>query len=83
MKTFEKILLTNMERPGYTGSLADYEGTGGYKALKTVLGNVPPNDLIEMVKKSGLRGRGGAGFPHRREMGFYSQRSSRSQIPVL
>ena len=35
MKTFEKILLTNMEQPGYTGSLADYEGTGGYKALKS------------------------------------------------
>jgi NADH-quinone oxidoreductase subunit F len=55
MKTFDKILLTNMEQPGYTGSLSDYEGTGGYKALKTVLGNVPPNDIIEMVKKSGLR----------------------------
>ena len=70
MKTFDKILLTNMEQPGYTGSLPDYEGTGGYKALKTVLGNVPPNDIIEMVKKSGLRGRGGAGFPTGVKWGF-------------
>lgn len=63
MKTFEKILLRNMEQPGYTGSLADYERAGGYQALKTVLGGVSPADVIETVKQSGLRGRGGAGFP--------------------
>ena len=34
MKTFDKILLTNMEQPGYTGSLPDYEGTGGYKGVE-------------------------------------------------
>ena len=34
----------------------------GYEALKKALG-MPPNDIIEQVKASGLRGRGGAGFP--------------------
>src|SRR5437899_949469 len=38
MAQHEKILLKNMETPGYTGSLADYERTGGYQALKKVLG---------------------------------------------
>jgi NADH-quinone oxidoreductase subunit F len=52
-----------MSQPGYSGSLADYERAGGYQALKKVLGKIAPADITEMVKKSGLRGRGGAGFP--------------------
>ena len=63
MATHEPLLLKNMSQPGYIGSLADYERTGGYQALKKVLGKIPPAEIIEMVKKSGLRGRGGAGFP--------------------
>jgi NADH-quinone oxidoreductase subunit F len=63
MPPYELILLKNMSSPGYTGSLADYERTGGYQALRKVLGKVAPRDVTEMVKKSGLRGRGGAGFP--------------------
>ncbi len=59
-----------MEQPGYTGSLADYERAGGYQALKKVLGKVQPNDVTEIVKKSGLRGRGGAGFPTGVKWGF-------------
>jgi len=65
-----KILLKNMEQPGYTGSLEQYEQTGGYQALRKVIGGVDPNDIIEMVKKSGLRGRGGAGFPTGVKWGF-------------
>lgn len=63
MKTFEPILLKNMQQPGYSGSLAEYERAGGYQALKKVLTGVPPADVIDLVKQSGLRGRGGAGFP--------------------
>ena len=36
---------------------------GGYKAWKKVLDGISKEDVIETVKKSGLRGRGGAGFP--------------------
>jgi NADH-quinone oxidoreductase subunit F len=70
MPQFEKILLKNMEIPGYSGSLADYERAGGYQALRKILGKVPPAEVTETVKKSGLRGRGGAGFPTGIKWGF-------------
>jgi NADH-quinone oxidoreductase subunit F len=45
-------------------SLETYRSIGGYEALKKVYGGrMPPGDVIEEVKKSNLRGRGGAGFP--------------------
>jgi NADH-quinone oxidoreductase subunit F len=65
-----KILTHNMLQPGYTGSLADYERAGGYQALRKVVGKVPPDEITETVKKSGLRGRGGAGFPTGVKWGF-------------
>ncbi len=43
-------------------SLAGYRACGGYQALLKVL-SIPPSEVIEIVKRSGLRGRGGAGFP--------------------
>ncbi|GJL49881.1 NADH-quinone oxidoreductase subunit NuoF [Candidatus Nitrospira salsa] len=63
MAQYEKILFKNMEQPGYAGSLKEYEQYGGYQALRKVFGGVAPDDIIETVKQSGLRGRGGAGFP--------------------
>lgn len=45
-------------------SYENYMKTGGYAALRRILTEkIPPADVIEMVKASGLRGRGGAGFP--------------------
>ncbi|MFA9419569.1 MAG: NADH-quinone oxidoreductase subunit NuoF [Gammaproteobacteria bacterium] len=45
-------------------SMESYLKTGGYQALKKILGeNISREDVIEQVKASGLRGRGGAGFP--------------------
>ncbi|MFO8102023.1 MAG: FAD-dependent oxidoreductase [Dehalococcoidia bacterium] len=43
--------------------IEDYIGQGGYRALRKVLATMSPEDVIEEVKKSGLRGRGGAGAP--------------------
>ena len=45
-------------------SMESYLKSGGYQALKKILNDkIPPEDVIEEVKASGLRGRGGAGFP--------------------
>jgi len=41
----------------------EYLGVGGYEALRRVLAEMTPVDVIEEIKRSGLRGRGGAGFP--------------------
>ncbi|MEX5215281.1 MAG: NADH-quinone oxidoreductase subunit NuoF [Nitrospiraceae bacterium] len=70
MHTHEPILLKNMMQPGYSGSLADYERTGGYQALRQVLGKIAPAEVAAIVTKSGLRGRGGAGFPTGIKWGF-------------
>ncbi len=44
-------------------SIEDYLATGGYTALKKVLTSMTPKDVINEMSKSGLRGRGGGGFP--------------------
>jgi bidirectional [NiFe] hydrogenase diaphorase subunit len=44
-------------------SIEDYIGVGGYQALHEVLTEMQPAEVVEAITKSGLRGRGGAGFP--------------------
>lgn len=44
-------------------SIDEYIASGGYEATKKVLGGMTPETVIEEIKISGLRGRGGAGFP--------------------
>ncbi|MBI3007567.1 MAG: NADH-quinone oxidoreductase subunit F, partial [candidate division NC10 bacterium] len=77
MPTHEKVLLKNMERPGYAGTLPEYLAAGGYEAVRSVLGKIPPAEVIEIVKRSGLRGRGGAGFPTGLKWGFVPKDSDR------
>ena len=49
---------------GKNWRVADYEKRGGYEALKKILNTpITPQDVVAEVKKSALRGRGGAGFP--------------------
>ncbi len=44
-------------------SIEDYISRGGYSALAKALSTMQPEEVVDEVKKSGLRGRGGAGFP--------------------
>lgn len=57
-----KIVLRNCGRMEY-GSLDAYIARDGYFAAASVLSGISREDVIDTVKKSGLRGRGGAGFP--------------------
>ena len=56
------VLFKNIRNPKYDKSLAGYKRSGGFKSLKKVFG-MKPEEVVQEVKESGLRGRGGAGFP--------------------
>lgn len=66
----EKILHRNVLDPTYNGSIEAYRERGGYQAVSKVLREYSPSEIIEMVRRSGLRGRGGAGFPTGVKWGF-------------
>jgi len=60
--SYELVLLKNVLDP-HTKEISHYSELGGYQAAQRVLKELTPADVIETTKSSGLRGRGGAGFP--------------------
>ncbi len=58
----ERISLRNCGRID-PNSLEEYRGSGGYQSLERMLESMTPEDVIQVVAESSLRGRGGAGFP--------------------
>jgi len=71
-----RVLLDN------SASLEVYRANGGYEALRQVLNGMSPDDVIGEVKKSALRGRGGAGFPTGMKWGFVPKDSPKPKYVV-
>jgi NADH-quinone oxidoreductase subunit F len=65
---YEKVLMKHVGVPGST-SLASYRADGGYQGAARAL-SMKPDELVELVRKANLRGRGGAGFPAGVKWGF-------------
>ena len=79
----EKVLLARVGKKD-SRAIRGYVEDGGYKALKTVLtGGWTPEKLTDEVKRSGLRGRGGAGFPTGVKWGFVPKDTKGKPVYLL
>ena len=77
----KKILFANIDDPGQP-EIDTYISKGGYESFKKVLKEMKPEEVIEEVKKSGLRGRGGAGFPAGMKWSFVPKDSPKPKYLV-
>ncbi len=64
-----RVVFKNVDREGWDPSMERYLSEGGYDQLKKAL-TLKPGEVTDEVKKAGLRGRGGAGFPAGVKWGF-------------
>jgi len=76
----ERVLTRNIGRPEVLG-VRGYRERGGYEALARAL-KMQPEEIVEEVKKSGLRGRGGAGFPCGMKWSFVPRASDKPKYIV-
>src|SRR5688500_18703202 len=67
-----RILLQHVDVPGIE-TFDVYRSKGGYASAEKALKSMSPDAVVEEVKKSGLRGRGGAGFPTGMKWGFLAK----------
>ena len=76
-----KIILENIEIEGIR-SLEVYRKNGGYTSIEKALKTMTPDDIVAEVKTSGLRGRGGAGFPTGMKWSFIDKKSGNPRYLV-
>ena len=79
MGTSKKILLANDKVEGIRFYEA-YRKHGGYAAVEKAF-KMSPAEIVEEVKKSGLRGRGGAGFPTGMKWSFLAKPEGSASLP--
>ncbi len=75
----EKILFKYNDQPDQY-RIDTYIKNGGYQAVPKVLKDLSPEQVIDIIKKSGLRGRGGAGFPTGVKWGFVPKDSPKPRF---
>jgi NADH-quinone oxidoreductase subunit F len=76
-----KLLLEHINVPGIE-TYEVYRSKGGYQSVEKALKSMTPDEVMEEVKKSGLRGRGGAGFPSGMKWSFLDRKSSKPRYLV-
>ncbi|CAD0001794.1 NADH-quinone oxidoreductase subunit NuoF [Flavobacterium chungangense] len=72
----KKILLDKINIPGIK-TYEVYRQNGGYASVEKALKTLTPDEVVEEVKKSGIRGRGGAGFPAGMKWSFIDKKSGK------
>jgi len=77
-----KVLTTRFDLKGGACDIDVYLKTGGYEGLAKALREFSPDQVIDEVKKSSLRGRGGAGFPTGMKWSFVPKESKRPKYVV-
>jgi NADH-quinone oxidoreductase subunit F len=71
-----RIIFKHIDEEGYSNDIACYQKHGGYEILRKAV-TLKPEDIREDVKKSGLRGRGGAGFSCGLKWSFVDRKSGK------
>ena len=72
----QRLILKYADEPSYTNDIACYIKHGGYEELKKAI-QLKPEDICKEVLDSGVRGRGGAGFPAGMKWKFLDRKSGK------